>query len=150
MELDFVVIDADGNGSLSRAELVARATERLARADANGDGTLTRDEIVEVMPGRQRGLLNLFAPDPAESFADRLLAMMGATEAGQVAVADLADQRVNFLFAFVDTDHDATISLAEADAMRGHHRGRMERHGPRHGMDPPGPEGHGPAPQDRG
>ena len=122
--IDFVAIDTDGNGSLSRAELVARATERLANADANGDGTLTRAEIVDAMPGPR--LLDLFGANPAEAFADRMLALMGATEAGQVTVADLAGQRVNFLLAFADTDRDAA-DLAG--------RGR------RHGQPPPRRDG---------
>ena len=147
--IDLVAIDTDGNGSLSRAELVSRATERLARADADGDGTLTRVEIVDAMPGRGRGLMNLFAPDPAEAFADRLLAMMGATEAGQVSVADLAGQRVNFLLAFADTDRDAAISQPEADALD---RGRGDRRGSPHrghGPDADGPGRHrGPADND--
>jgi hypothetical protein len=154
--LDCPAIDTDGNGSLSRAELVARASERLARADANGDGTLDRAEIVAAMPGPHGGLVNLFAPDPGEAFADRLLAMMGATETGQVTIADMAGKRVNFLFAFADTDRDAAISQAEADAMREERRGgRGERHGRHHGKgrpggwEAPGPDAPEP-PQDRG
>ena len=50
--------------------------------------------------------------------ADRLLALMGGTEAGRVEVAALADRRVNQLLAFADTDRDAAISQAEADAMQ--------------------------------
>lgn len=133
--IDVVAIDTDGNGSLSRAELVARASERLAKADANGDGTLTRAELIEALPGPRHGLLDLFGPDPAAAFADRLLALMGATEGGQVTVADLANQRVNFLLAFADTDRDGAVSQAEADSMRDSHRGRMGRHGHGHGMD---------------
>ena len=48
--IDFVAIDTDSNGELSRAELVARATERLAEADGNGDGTISRAELVEAPP----------------------------------------------------------------------------------------------------
>lgn len=145
--IDFVAIDTDKNGSLSRAELVAFATARLSKTDANGDGILTRAEIVESLPGPHGGIANLFARDPAEDFADRMLATLGATEAGQVPVADLANQRVNFLLAFVDTDRDAAISQAEADAARA----APPRGGPRHGMGPRhGPDGgHGPA-GDRG
>ena len=55
-EIDFVAIDTDGNGVLTRAELQARAAERLARADANGDGSLDRAEIVALMPGPARRL----------------------------------------------------------------------------------------------
>ena len=33
-------MDADGNGTITRAEIQAQVTERFARADANGDGVL--------------------------------------------------------------------------------------------------------------
>lgn len=144
--LDFAAIDTDGNGTLSRDELIARATERLSAADTNGDGALDRNELIIAMPGRHGGLGNIFAADPAEAMADRLLAMMGATEAGRIEIATLADQRVNFLLAFVDTNRDSAISRAEADAMRAHRRAWMERHehDQRHRMERHGPEGRAP------
>jgi hypothetical protein len=139
--IDFVAIDTDGNGSLSRAELVARATERLARVDGDGNGTLTRAELVAAMPAPR--LLDLFGPNPGEAYADRVLALMGATESGEVAIADLAGQRVNFLLAFADTDRDAAVSQAEADSMRDRGHGRTDRSGHRRGMAEHGMAGHG-------
>ena len=53
---------------------------------------------------------------------------MGATETGQVEIAALADRRVNFLLAGADTDRDAAISQAEADALAARHDGRGDRH----------------------
>jgi hypothetical protein len=132
--LDFAAIDSDGNGSLSRAELQARAVARIAEADANGDGALDREEIIAMLPGPRPGIFDVFAADPAAGMADRILAMLGATEAGQVAVDTLAGHRVNMLLAFVDADRDAAVSQAEAGAMAargrqgGHHRW-MERDG---------------------
>jgi hypothetical protein len=122
--IDFVAIDTDSNGSLSRAELQARAAARLGRIDANGDGMLTREELILAMPGRHGGMMSVFAADPGERFVDRLLALMGATEAGQVELAALADRRVNMLLAFVDTDRDAAVSEAAAAARREHGRRR--------------------------
>ena len=127
-EIDVVAIDTDGNGVLTRAELQARAAERLARADENGDGGLDRMEIVALMPGPRGGFLNLFAEDPAERMADRLIALMGGTEAGRVEIAALADRRVNALLALADTDRDAAISLEEAEAAAE----RLDRPGPWH------------------
>ena len=129
--IDFAAIDTDGNGSLSRAELEARASARLAQADTDGNGTISRAELVEALPARRGGLLDLFGPDPAEALADRVLAVMGATEAGQITIADFAGQRVNFLLAFADTDRDSAISQAEADAMGERHHGRRDRSGDR-------------------
>jgi hypothetical protein len=127
-EIDVVAIDTDGNGVLTRAELQARAVERLARADENGDGSLELVEIVALLPGPRHGFLNVFAEDPAERMADRLLALMGATETGRVEIAALADRRVNGLLAMADTDRDAAISLEEADAVAE----RLDRRGPWH------------------
>jgi Ca2+-binding EF-hand superfamily protein len=40
----FAMLDADRNGSISRAEFDLRFAERLERLDANKDGTITVDE----------------------------------------------------------------------------------------------------------
>jgi hypothetical protein len=144
-EIDFIAIDSDGNGSLSRAELQARAVARLARADANSDGALDRAEIVAIVPPRPGSFMNVFSTDPAESRADRMLALLGATETGRVEVAVVADRRVNNLLATADTDRDAAISQAEADAFNGHHSRGRDR-GWRHGSDDDDDHGgrHGP------
>jgi EF hand len=127
-EIDIVAIDTDGDGVLTRAELQAHAVERLARADANGDGSLDRVELVALMPAPRGGFLNVFAEDPAERMADRLIALMGGTETGRVEVAALADRRVNALLAMADADRDAAISLEEAEAAAD----RLDRPGPWH------------------
>lgn len=133
--IDFVAIDTDGNGSLSRAELQARAVARLGRIDGNGDGMLTREELILAMPVRHGGMMSVFAADPGERMVDRLLAMLGATEAGQVELDALADHRVNMLLAFVDSDRDAAVSESEAEAMRERGRGGRGDRGPGRGPD---------------
>jgi hypothetical protein len=122
--LDFRAIDTDGDGSLGRAELQARAVARLGRADRDGDGWLDREELIAIMPGGDDAF-RIFSTGPGGAMADRLLALMGATEAGRVEVSALADRRVNMLLAVIDTDRDAAISPAEADARDAH---RAERH----------------------
>jgi hypothetical protein len=126
--LDFGAIDTDSNAALSRTELTARATARLAEPDANGDGALDRDELIASMPSPRGGMFMVFAPDPAEARADRLLAMMGATEAGRVEIAALAERQVNGLLARLDTDRDGAVSQAEAEAKAERHRERGPRH----------------------
>lgn len=128
-EIDFAAIDTDGNGLLSRAELQARAQARLAAADANGDGILDRTEIIALFPAPPGRMFEVFSADPAERMADRLLALMGATEAGQVELTALADRRVNMLLARADEDRDAAISTAEAEAMQERRGGWRGRHG---------------------
>ncbi len=144
--LDFVAIDTDGNGSLSRAELQARAVARLSQADTNQDGVLDRDELIAAMSDSRGRLVALFSVDPAEGMADRLLALMGATETGKVEVAVLADARVNRLLAFADTDRDAAISKAEADAMQARMASWHGRHHGHRGDDHDRPKGPPPPP----
>jgi hypothetical protein len=116
--IDFPAIDTDGNGSLSRAELVTRASSRIATADRNSDGTLDRTELAAALPGGDHALIAVFATSPSEIMADRILAETGNTESGSVTVQVLAERQVNMLLAVVDTDRDAAISQAEADAMK--------------------------------
>jgi len=135
-KIDVVAIDTDGNGALSRAELQARAVERLARADVNADGSLDRVEIVALMPAPPGGFLNVFAEDPAERMADRLIALMGGTETGRVEVSALAERRVNALLATGDTDRDASLSAEEVVVVSE----RLDRPGrPPHDRGPRGP-----------
>ncbi len=129
-DLDFAAIDTNGDGALDRDELRAFAAARIAGIDTNGDGMIDRAEIVAVFPDPAGGLWNPFGRARGEHMADRMLERMDAAEAGQVAAADVAERRMNALLARIDTDHDGTISQAEAEAAQ--KRGPRGRHdGPR-------------------
>jgi Ca2+-binding EF-hand superfamily protein len=144
--LDFAAIDTDANGTLSRAELEARATARIGGIDTNGDGFLERAEIVEAMPGPRGGMMGVFRADPAEERADRMLAMMGATEAGRVEVTVLTARQVDGLLARLDSDRDGAISKDEVAALetrRGDRRGAYGERGERGEMDEHGHWHHG-------
>ena len=69
--------------------------------------------------------------------ADRLIALMGGTEAGSVPVIALADRRVNAMLALTDTDRDATLSAEEIEmaADRLDRPGHEPGHGPRQWRD---------------
>lgn len=129
--LDFAAIDTDANGSLSRAELEARANARIVVIDANGDGFLERAEIIAAMPAPRGGPMDVFRPDPSEARADRMLAMMGATEAGRVEVAALTARQVDGLLARLDTDRDGAISQEEVAALEMRREERGGRFGER-------------------
>ncbi len=120
IEIDFKAIDTDNNGSLSRAELMARATARIGTADTNADGSLDKAELIAALPMPSGALMGVFAESPAERVAERILAITGNTETGKVEVRVLAERRVNLLLATLDTDNDAAISQAEAEADMGH------------------------------
>lgn len=134
--LDFAAIDADGDGVLSREELGQRASERLGAADANGDGSLDREELIAVMPGSRGGpIFDVFAPDPAAERADRLLAYMGAGDAGTIEVQAIAERQVNAALARFDRDHDGAISQDEATAKHGKRHHDRDRGGDRRDRD---------------
>lgn len=57
--------DADKDGTLTRAEFMARPMAMFDRADANKDGTVTAEEMKAAMPGRgERGKGRTAPPPP--------------------------------------------------------------------------------------
>lgn len=128
--VDFSAIDTDGDGALSRAELLERAATRAGTADADADGSLDRAEIIAVIPAGPGALADPFRASRAEALADRMLARLGATEAGSVEITVIAEEQVNRMLAAADADHDGAISEDESDQMA---RGRDR--GPRHGHE---------------
>jgi Ca2+-binding EF-hand superfamily protein len=130
-DLDFSAIDTDGDATLSRGELTARATERLDAFDTDGNGLLDRAEIAATMPVPRDGLRNIFGPNRSDAAADRVLAIFGASQAGEVAVEAMATQRVDLMLSFLDQNDDNAISQdeAEASAPRGDRSGRDARSG---------------------
>lgn len=132
--LDFAAIDANADGSLDRAELTARSTARLAVLDLDNDGALDRAELIAAFPA-PHPVFDVFAVNPAEGMADRMIATLGGTAAGQIAVTALSEAQVNMLLARMDTDRDDGISTAESEVRMDHRGGRGgpddHRHGPR-------------------
>jgi hypothetical protein len=136
--LDFAAVDTDASGSISRAEHEARAPARLVEIDTTGDGSLEPAEILAATPDPRGGMAGTLRANPAEARADRMLAMMGATETGSVEVTVLTARQVDGLLARLDTDRDGAISRDEATALEKGRGGR--EHMRRHGQD----RGHGP------
>ncbi len=100
------------------------------------------------MPGPRGGLTGVFRADPGEARADRMLATMGATEAGRVEVVVLSARQVDGLLARLDTDRDGAISQGEVAALemqrggRRGHDGEGREHGSGHHGDHDGEDGH--------
>lgn len=61
----FMRADANGDGVLTREEMIAQATERFDRMDLNRDGKLTSDELQQV-GRRMRGARGDTPPPPAD------------------------------------------------------------------------------------
>jgi len=49
---DFSTIDADNNGQITQAEITAFEAANFAQADADGDGLLSKDELLAQFEGR--------------------------------------------------------------------------------------------------
>ena len=104
----FATLDADGNGSLTRAELEAHAEARFASADADGDGFLTADELRAAQQAHR------------EDHGKRMLERLDSDGDGKLDAAELAkgkkgksDQRAGRMIERLDTDNDARLSRAE-------------------------------------
>lgn len=83
----FAAIDANGDGVVSRDEMLTNAGDVFAAMDSDGDGRLTKDEYMAVRMGAQRGL------DPAR---------MEERQAAKAA-----------RFPAMDTDRDGFVDKAE-------------------------------------
>jgi Ca2+-binding EF-hand superfamily protein len=106
-------IDADRDGSISRAEFDAMTARRFARIDADGDGTISLDEMLA-----WHGLRH-------EDRVRARFARLDADGDGRISVDEMAaaaDRR----FARMDRDGDGTISREEFgrrwSGKRGHGR----------------------------
>ena len=114
-EIDVVAIDTDGN-EVADPRRAAGPRHRAARPRRrNADGRLDRERSSRCCPAPHGGFLNVFAEDPAERMADRLIALMGGTEAGRVEIAALAERRVT-RSGVADADRDAALSPEEIEA----------------------------------
>jgi Ca2+-binding EF-hand superfamily protein len=121
----FERFDADGDGSVTRAEADAAHAASFAAADTDGDGSVNLEELTAALAAR--------AAEQAERMMKRADAnsdgMIGADEMGQ-------GRRHGAMFERLDADGDGVITKAEAEEMRhgrrdGHreHRGERRRHG---------------------
>lgn len=130
--LDFAALDSDGDGAVSRAEMIAAGTARLAAVDTDGNGRLDRAEIIAMMP-EKGATMNLFGPDRAAMMADRMIARFGAGETGDVAIQAMVERQVEEMFARYDADDSGTVTAEEHAAGMGRHAARGDRdgHGPR-------------------
>ena len=128
--------DADNNGIVTRAEVLAQIDARFAAVDANKDGKITAEErqaARATMGKRMRG-----GPDREGRPGGR---GMGVDADGD-GVVTLDEQRAQALklFTFVDRNGDGQVDQSERqlarDAMKQMGGGR---HGPGHGGDMPPP-----------
>lgn len=137
-EMEFSALDANSDGMLTPEDLAALQAERFATADTDGDGGLSEAELI----ARATQEASERAAARAERFATRMLERLDENEDGILQADELGDgtsRGMDRMFARFDTDEDGAISQEEFEAAKA---AMEERRGDR--MDRGGRDGHGP------
>lgn len=120
----FEELDANGDGSITKAEMEARRdtamATRFGNADANNDGALTVEEIVAAASAK--------AADRAQARAEKMMERLDADDSGSLSQDELQAARdgggkrrggLDRMFDRVDANDDGAISKEEFDAAKG-------------------------------
>ena len=109
----FTELDRDGDGQITREEMMAQRSAHLERADTNGDGLLSVAEI-EAM-----------AFERAKRRAERMVERLDANGDGMISMDELrTNARFYKRFDRIDRDSNGTISEDEFEQARA----RMSKH----------------------
>lgn len=126
MRPGFEEFDADGDGSVTRAEVDAFRAGRFAEVDADGDGSVTREEFTAHVVAR--------ATERAAEMFERLDADGdGALSRDALEARGPGGALEGRIFAMLDADGDGAIAREEHDAAMERRAGMHEEHG-RKGM----------------
>ena len=118
--LTFEMLDTDGDGSITRAEMDAQRTQRMAQADTDGDGFLTAEEL------SQR------AAERMKDRSARMIERLDTDNDGRLSMEELSgSERADKRFARVDADGDGAISKEEFEEVKARFKGK--RHGGKRG-----------------
>lgn len=132
--------DADKDGAISKAELLASVDQRFAKVDKNKDGKITADER-EAMGKGMRGRMAKRAMKRRGMDGEMGGRMMGRADADGDGTVTLAEQRAQAErnFGFMDANKDGRIDQAERAAMRERMMAMRGPDGNRRGPPPPPP-----------
>ena len=122
----FAQLDADGSGTLSLEELQAGPDRRFDAADANGDGALTRDEMLAHAIGRAEASVDRFFAE-TDLDGDGAITQAERTEARDARIEERRGQMAERIFDRIDADGNGVISadeFAEAAERMGERFGR--------------------------
>ncbi|QFS81687.1 EF hand [Roseivivax sp. THAF40] len=116
----FAQIDADQDGRVTEAEMIAMAEARFAARDANGDGVLSSDEILAERRAKQ------------SDRATRMIERLDSDGDNALSFAEISERRDPAeLFARLDANEDGAVSEEEFAAlkkMRGHRGADRDGH----------------------
>ncbi|MEL6582864.1 MAG: EF-hand domain-containing protein [Pseudomonadota bacterium] len=99
------LLDLNGDGTLTRAEIDEAQAARFAAADTDGDGVLSPAEI------EARVLVE--AELRSAQLAERMLARMDDNEDGVLSAEESQMPNIDRMFRFLDEDEDGVLSAEE-------------------------------------
>ncbi|WP_456386869.1 EF-hand domain-containing protein [Profundibacter sp.] len=109
--ISFEMLDTDGDGRLTEAEMKAQKSVQFSKTDTNGDGLLSTDEMLA--RGKER---------VGERMAKRISHMIERRDANSDGMLSLGEMenmpRGKNLFKRLDTDGDGAISAEEFAARK--------------------------------
>lgn len=111
--------DANGDGNLTRQEMIAAAEARFARMDANKDGTVTRDERQAARAEKrgERGGKHGMRGHGGGRFGPMVIERLDTDKDGKLSRAEAAVP-MQRMFDMADANKDGFVDKAEADAAR--------------------------------
>ena len=112
MPMEFSELDQNGDGQVTREEMLAHGEKRFTDADTNGDGFLSQDEMKAQILKRMEAR--------AEKAGTRMMERKDANGDGQLSMEEMRpnEQRQDKMFSRFDTDGDGAISEAEFTAAK--------------------------------
>jgi hypothetical protein len=104
--------DANGDGTITKAEFLAGVDTHFAKLDVNKDGKISKEE----------------RPGGAEGRGGRMMNRLDTDKDGAISLDEQRAQATR-RFDRLDTNNDGKLDQAERDAARERMRGMMERRG---------------------
>lgn len=130
---DFSALDADGNGSVSIAEVKAAQQARFAEMDSNGDGVISGDEMAAAAADH--------AQDRAMERFSQMLAWRDSDGDGALSPSEFGSNRGEQMFMRADANHDGEITQEEMEQAKAHAGPRGGGHGRKGGHGALGGDG---------
>lgn len=119
-QMNFETLDTNGDGSISKAEIEARASERFKAVDANNDGFVTSEELEANAAENEKKRKG--------RGAERMMKRMDADNDGKLSMEEMSKRAgAERMFDRLDADNDGAISKEEFAKFEGKRGGHGKR-----------------------